>query len=323
MNVQNIIFLSIPFFFGSLALELAWSAYKKMGLYRFADTLSNLSNGVIEEILNFIPKAILLALYVPLSQLWSSSPFNNYSVTTWILCYVLDDFIYYWFHRWTHRTQLGWAAHAVHHQSEEYNLSVALRQSAFQSTFNIPLQLIPALLGFPVEVMLGCIAINLVYQFWIHTKLIGRMGIFEWIMNTPSHHRVHHAVNPRYLDKNYAGTFIIWDKVFGTFQEEDPGEEEVYGVTEQLQTFNPFEAQILPYVKLGKKIWNSPTWTRKLEILWRPPAWEFDRGKEVFPAFDPFRVKYDPVYTPNRKIWIGLAFVIFLAAGLLILSPRT
>ena len=147
------------------------------------------------------------------------------------------DCAYYWFHRIAHEYNAPWAGHVVHHSSEDYNLAVALRQGTFQGLFSWVFYLPLALLGFPPAWFAAMTSFDLLYQFWIHTRAIGKLGPLEWVLNTPSHHRVHHARNPKYLDKNYAGTLIIWDRMFGTFQAEE--EEPVYGLTKPLEQLEP------------------------------------------------------------------------------------
>ena len=175
------------------------------------------------------------------------------------------DFCFYWFHRIAHEYAAPWATHVVHHQSEEYNLAVALRQSAFEGCFAWVFYLPLAVIGFPPIWYVSMKAINLLYQFWIHTEAIDRLGPLEWVMNTPSHHRVHHARNPKYLDKNYAGMFIIWDRMFGTFQPEE--EQPVYGITKPLQSWNPLWANLAAWVELFEDAWHAPRIARQDQNL--------------------------------------------------------
>ena len=203
----------------------------------------------------------------------------------WPLCFILDDLAYYAFHRSAHRVRWFWASHVNHHSSQHYNLSTALRQSwtgfvALSFMFRLPL----ALAGFEPGMILTCAAVNLIYQFWIHTEAIDRMPRwFEAIMNTPSHHRVHHAVNPRYLDRNFAGTFIIWDRLFGTFAAEEfgPGEGVIrYGIVHQLGSFSLLYTAFHEWIAIARDVWRAP-WRHKAGYVWREPGWSHDGSRET------------------------------------------
>jgi sterol desaturase/sphingolipid hydroxylase (fatty acid hydroxylase superfamily) len=198
------------------------------------------------------------------------------------LCFVADDFAYYWAHRLGHRVRWFWASHVNHHSSQHYNLSTALRQSwtgffALGFLFRIPL----ALIGFHPAMLVFVGAINLIYQFWIHTEAIGKLPRwFEAILNTPSHHRVHHATNPRYLDRNYAGVFIIWDRMFGTFTPEVDGEKIRYGIVRQLGSFNILWSVFHEWVRMIGDVRKAP-WRHKLTYMWKPPGWSHDGSRET------------------------------------------
>jgi len=205
-----------------------------------------------------------------------------YSWWAWPLCFALDDLAYYAFHRSAHRVRWFWASHVNHHSSQHYNLSTALRQTwtgfiAFSFAFRLPLLLI----GFPVPMLLFVGGLNLIYQFWIHTEVIGRCPRwFEAVMNTPSHHRVHHAVNPRYLDRNYAGVFIVWDKIFGTFTPELDGEKCRYGIVKQLGSFNLLWSAFHEWIGIGRDLWRAPL-RYKLGYLLEPPGWSHDGSRDT------------------------------------------
>ncbi|MCA9684087.1 MAG: sterol desaturase family protein, partial [Myxococcales bacterium] len=186
---------------------------------------------------------------------------------TWVFALIALDFLYYWFHRWSHEVNFLWASHIVHHQSEEYNLTVALRQSAFQGLFSIWLYLPLALVGVPPLVYVFSSQINTIYQFWIHTRLVKRMGPLEWVLNTPSHHRVHHGADPLYLDRNYAGMLIVWDRWFGSFQEER--EEPTYGTTKPLAHWNPLWANFDYWATLIREARSMPRLRDRLQIWFR------------------------------------------------------
>lgn len=199
-----------------------------------------------------------------------------------VLAFVLDDLAYYVFHRSAHRVRLFWASHVVHHSSQHYNLSTALRQTwtgffSLGFLFRLPLFLI----GFPPTMIFFVAGLNLVYQFWIHTEAVGRMPRwFEAVMNTPSHHRVHHGANPRYLDRNYAGVFIVWDRLFGTFEPEDDAERVRYGLVHDLGSFNVLWAAFHEWAGIARDLWRAP-WGSKLGYLLREPGWSHDGSRET------------------------------------------
>jgi alkylglycerol monooxygenase len=188
-----------------------------------------------------------------------------------ILLFLGVDCAYYWFHRVAHEFNAPWAGHVVHHSSEDYNLAVALRQGTFQGLFSWIFYLPLALVGFPPAWFAAVSSFDTLYQFWIHTRLIGKLGPLEWVLNTPSHHRVHHARNPKYLDKNYAGTLIIWDRMFGTFQPEE--EEPVYGLVKPLNSWNPLWANLHVWGELFRDAWLAPRFVDKLRIWFMRPGW--------------------------------------------------
>lgn len=253
------------------------------------------------------------------------------SAGAWAACFLGVDFLYYWFHRFSHEVNAGWAAHVVHHQSEEYNLTVALRQGAFQPAVSGIFYLPLAVLGFPPVMFLAAAAFNTLYQFWIHTRLIGRLGPLEWVLNTPSHHRVHHGRDPKYIDRNHGGTLIVWDRLFGTFRVEE--EEPVYGITRPLRSFNPLWANFQVWADLAGMAGRTRRLRDGLRLLWKRPGWRpEDLGGYVAPPeVDPAdRVTYDVkipkgirAYVLTQFVIVTLGTTIFLFwAGQLPLIPR-
>jgi fatty acid hydroxylase family protein len=219
-------------------------------------------------------KTSLFAGYLFLYQRWRQFEIPAHSVAAWAGCLLGYDLLYYWFHRKSHEVNAFWAAHVVHHQSEEYNLSVALRQGAFQSAFSWVFYLPLAVLGFPPLVFLAVSSIDTLYQFWIHTRAIGRLGPLEWVFNTPSNHRVHHGRNPKYIDRNHAGIFIVWDRLFGTYAPEE--EEPVYGVTTPLRSWDPVWANLHTWVDLARKARRAARPLDKLRLFVARPGWQPD-----------------------------------------------
>ncbi|WP_271078937.1 sterol desaturase family protein [Aurantiacibacter sp. MUD61] len=272
--------LAIPLFIALIIGEVLWARSRRPEAYESRDTATSLFIGLGSTAVGAITGGAVAAM---LFWAHSLTPLSiGWAWWAWPLCFVLDDFAYYLFHRSAHRVRWFWASHVNHHSSQHYNLSTALRQSwtgffAASFIFRLPL----AFAGFEPAMILACGGINLIYQFWIHTEAVDRMPRwFEAIMNTPSHHRVHHAINPRYLDRNYAGVFIIWDRMFGTFTPEDDSDRIRYGIVNQLGTFNIVKAVFHEWAAIAKDVWRAP-WRHKLSYLWREPGWSHDSSRET------------------------------------------
>jgi sterol desaturase/sphingolipid hydroxylase (fatty acid hydroxylase superfamily) len=274
MGLNYIVFV-IPFFLILIALELIINKIKKGSKYRLNDAVINLNIGIGEQVLSVFIKGTMLAVYAWLHQFAIFQiPSNGW---TFLLLFILFDLLYYWAHRLGHEVNFMWAGHISHHTSEEYNLTVALRQPWFQTITTSFIFLPLAIIGFSVELFLAASAVDILYQFWIHTKYVPKMGkVIEFIFNTPSHHRVHHGINPKYLDKNHGGVFIIWDRMFGTFQEED--DEPVYGITTAAKSFNPIWLNLHYFVEIAEKSRQFPRWSDKIKNIFMPPGW---RPKEL------------------------------------------
>jgi sterol desaturase/sphingolipid hydroxylase (fatty acid hydroxylase superfamily) len=271
---------AVPVFFLLIGVELVVAAWERKSFYRLHDAISDLGCGSTEQILSIFLKGLLFAGYqgtyayttragINLIDVASYSPSGKWLAA--ILLFLGVDCAYYWFHRIAHEYNAPWAGHVVHHSSEDYNLAVALRQGSFQGVFSWVFYLPLALLGFPPTWFATMLSFDVLYQFWIHTRTIGKLGPLEWVLNTPSHHRVHHARNPKYLDKNYAGTLIIWDRMFGTFQPEE--EEPVYGLTKPLNSWNPLWANLHVWRDLCRDAWLAPRWIDKVRIWFMPQGW--------------------------------------------------
>ncbi|MEI6486267.1 MAG: sterol desaturase family protein [Sphingomonadales bacterium] len=256
--------LAIPVFVLSIVVELVAVRLGWRGDYDWRDAGTSLAMGLG----NTITGAALAGAVSGLALWFWQHRLFDIPVTWWslALCFVLDDLAYYWIHRAGHRIRWAWAAHIIHHSSQHYNLTTALRQTwtgLFGLTFLIKLPLFA--LGFPLELVAFCGGVNLIYQFWIHTEVIGRMPRwFEAVLNTPSHHRVHHGTNPQYLDRNYAGVFIIWDRMFGTFQAEQADDPPRYGIIHNLATFNPLWVAVHEWVGIFRDLARA----RSLKDAW-------------------------------------------------------
>ncbi len=317
--MPNYIAFAVPFFLALIGVEL-WAARRRgRALYRFNDAVVDLSTGITQQMALVFFKAAILAAYV-LVYRYRLLDLSGASVFTWVLAIALIDLSYYWWHRLSHEVNFLWAAHVVHHSSEDYNLAVALRQGVLTPWTILPFHLPLALLGIPPLVMLAVDSFNTLYQFWIHTQLIDRMGILEKWINTPSSHRVHHGINPRYLDKNYGGTFIVWDRLFGTYEPET--EPPVYGIVKPLRSFEPFTAQFHYWAELWKRARSTPRLLDKARVFlkgppWTPPGMEpFDPPPEAAP--DTF-VKYDPPVSLAlaRYVFVQLVLAVIAATALM------
>lgn len=272
---------AVPGFVLLVLAEIIVARLRDRSRYEPKDTLTSLALGLGSTIAGILTGGmfVAIALWVYQFRLFEI----GYVWWAFLVVFVLDDFVYYWVHRAGHRIRWAWAAHVIHHSSQHYNLSTALRQTwtgFFGATFILKLPLF--LIGFPVPMVAFVGGINLIYQFWIHTEVIGRMPRwFEAVMNTPSHHRVHHATNPRYLDMNYAGVFIIWDKMFGTFTPELDEEKPRYGIVKNLGSFNLIWAAFHEWVGIAKDVWAAPTLRAKLNYMIKPPGWSHDGSRET------------------------------------------
>jgi len=278
-EVANYIVIAIPFFFLLIGIEMVAAFFLRRHYYRLSDSVNDLSMGIIDQVGGAFINTGLFVLYIYIWDNWRlfdmgaahAGQLLGISAGIWVLTFLARDLQYYWAHRMSHTMNIGWATHIAHHQSEEYNLSVALRQGVFQGFFFYFFYWPMAFIGFPPMVWAVCGQFNTIYQFWIHTRAIGKLGPVEWVLNTPSHHRVHHGRDPKYIDKNHAGVFIIWDRIFGTFVEEE--EEPHFGLVSPLQSWNPLWAQVHYFVKLFKLAWRAPKWTDKIKLWFMPPAW--------------------------------------------------
>ncbi|MFO0550179.1 MAG: sterol desaturase family protein [Polyangiaceae bacterium] len=269
-----LIYYSIPIFLISLALELVWALHarakgKPIVGYERRDTLASLAMGIGNVIVAAFAKVGVFAL---MTLVYEHRLFDlGTGAGAWVLLFFTEDFCYYWFHRASHEVRCLWAAHVNHHSSKHYNLSTALRQS-WTTPFTAPLFWLPLpLLGFAPWMVFTQQAISLLYQFWIHTEALDKLGPFEWVFNTPSHHRVHHAKNTEYLDKNHGGILIIWDRLFGTFAAERTKPR--YGLTKDIETFNPVTIAFHEWQAIWRDVKNARTLGRKLAFIFRSPAW--------------------------------------------------
>ncbi|HEY1332710.1 MAG TPA: sterol desaturase family protein [Myxococcaceae bacterium] len=312
--------LAVPVFFVLIGLELLVARARRRRVYRFTDSFADLGCGVAQRVVLLLFEVALLGVYELLYQhgrLWTFAPDSAWP---WVIAIVGVDLGYYWWHRLSHEVNVLWAVHVVHHQSEDYNLAVALRQAVLSPITVLPFYLPLAVLGVPLFPFFIVNALSTLYQFWIHTELVGRMGVLEQVINTPSLHRVHHGVNPEYLDKNYAATFICWDQLFGTLRREEAPV--VYGVSHPLRSFDPVWAQVQPLWALWRAMRRAPSTREAIRYMLASPAYHPDwlGPIELRRGVDPEALpKYDvqPARAVVRYVFVQLAVVIVAAFALL------
>lgn len=310
------ILIAIPIFFLLMAIELIYEGITNKKTYRVNDALSNINAGVLQQMsgtfLVFFKIGILILVYEYLAPF--HLPRNWW---TFAAVMILWDLCYYWEHRMAHRVSLFWGGHSVHHQSEDYNLSVALRQTSTGFLWGTPFFVPLALMGFDPKQIVIAGGLNLLYQFWIHTEHIDKLpNWFEYIFNTPSHHRVHHGRNPKYIDKNYGGILIIWDRMFGSFAQEE--ERPTYGVTKPLASWNPVYANFAHYIDLAGVLKKTRSFKDALFVLFKPPGWmpDYLGGYQAPPEVEANYQKFTTKSPLSINVYILIQFFIFLAFNL-------
>ena len=335
-----IIEASIPIFFLLIIVELLLVRRRRSAVYRLNDSISDLSCGILSQLLGVFTKLLVLGVYAwvaahlslqsfGVAPAWIARvPFGAGSVpsalgvdwfawVTWVIAFLLVDLAYYFLHRYSHTIHVLWAGHVVHHSSEEYNLTVALRQSALHGIFSWVFFMPLAVIGLPWAMFAACYALNLVYQFWIHTREIDRLpGWLESWLNTPSHHRVHHGVNPQYQDRNYAGALIIWDRMFGTFEPES--EPVVYGITTPLASWNPVWANVHIFADIMRNAWRTRRWSDKWRVIFGHPGFRpADLATTAAPKMSwPLHApQFDPVVPREQQAYATAQFLAILVAA--------
>lgn len=323
---MDLIALAIPFFLLLLVLEITLDRVRKTHFYRLNDAINSLSVGTLSTLFGYVTKLLPLAIYGLVLQhlavfkmelAWFD--FSARGIALWLLALLAWDFCYYWAHRYGHEMSVLWAAHAIHHQSEDYNLSTALRQTStgfiFGWIFFVPL----FIAGFPLQVIIAVNAIDLIYQFWVHTQHIQKLGWFDRVFVSPSNHRVHHAQNARYIDKNYGGILILWDRLFGTFQEELDDDPVIFGVRKPLANWNPLWANLQVYAYLLFDARHATQWKDKLGLWFRRTGWRpadvesrYPKRPHPLPEFH----KFDPAIPRGLGSYILSQFLIATAWGL-------
>ena len=320
---MNYVLYAVPFFFLLIALELLLDRWRGVSTYCLADAINSLSAGVLSTTSGLLTKALGVLSYTLAWQYLGLLELPADALWVWLLAFVFYDFCYYWHHRLGHERNVLWAAHSVHHQSEEYNLSTALRQTSTGFLFGWIFYLPMALAGVPPLVFLTVAALNLLYQFWVHTRHVPKLGWLEWLLITPSNHRVHHAQNTVYMDRNYGGVFIVWDRLFDTFQEELDEQPVIFGVTTALASWNPLWANLQFYVALWQDAQRAEAWRDKLRIWfmrtgWRPAdvAASYPQDKPDLSRF----VKFQVPLSRAQKVYAAAQFALYLAGGSYLLA---
>jgi len=314
---------AIPFFLLAIILEFAYGLLKKNNTYRLNDAIASLFMGSIRT----ANKVVIIGLggyvFSSIETHYALTRMDINSWATWIFAFVAYDFCYYWFHRISHERQLFWASHVAHHHSEDYNLSTALRQTGTGALiswiFYIPLFFI----GVPAYVIVSVASVNLIYQFWVHSEHIPKLGWYELFFVTASNHRVHHAQNEEYIDRNYGGVFILWDRMFGTFKEEQDDVPCIYGIRGPIKTFNPIWANLHIYTKIVKEVFWAKSWKEKMyapfaKTGWQPESMPSSPIKDAFDAKS--FVKYDPKISRMNNLYAFGQFLAVSIVGLMVLE---
>ncbi len=291
---------AVPFFVLFLFLELWVLRRQQRELYPRADGVASIGQGLLAVPFDVALKLVAFAVF---SWLY---PFRLFTLDassgwTWVALLLADDLAYYLHHRSCHSVRLFWAGHVGHHSSQEYNFSVALRQGVGERLHKLLWWLWLPLVGFPPLAILTMMSASLVFQFFLHTQTVRRLGPLEWVLNTPSHHRVHHGSNLRYLDLNYGGILILWDRLFGTFTPEAPEEPVVFGLTHNLESRNALTIATHEYVAIWRSIRSAPSWGHRLRYLLKPPGWSHDGSTQTAAQMRAAASGPTPVVSPPRS----------------------
>jgi len=314
---MTIILYAIPGFIFLILTEWLYGLARGRNTYRLADTITSISLGSISRLRGLLFLGFGAWFYNKASDGYHLLDLSDKGIGIWLFALLAYDFSYYWFHRISHEVNLFWAAHVAHHQSEDYNLGTALRQSGsglIGFIFYLPWLYI----GIPAEILFASGAFNLIYQFWVHTQHVSRIGPLEYVLVTPSNHRVHHAQNKIYIDRNYGGILCIWDRMFGTFQDELADEPCIYGIRKPLKSYNPFWANVHIYWSALLDSWHAERWQDKLKVWFKGPGWRPPGLDETHPieniALEDFRV-FDPPVSRPARIYAFFQFFCTTLAG--------
>ena len=313
MHTSDLIAYAAPIFTFMIFCEFVYGYFKNRNNYRLNDTFTSISLGMMSRFPAYLQLGVQGVVYAFIWNQFNLGLLNAYTPLIWVLAFVLYDLSYYWLHRCHHEIKFLWASHVVHHHGEEFNLSTALRQTGTDFIFKWVFYTPMLFLGVPPEIFVTVAALNLIYQFWVHTEHIDRLGFLDYIFVTPSNHRIHHAQNKEYIDANYGGVFIIWDIIFGTFKDERKELKPIYGTSKPLKSWNPFWANFEVWTEIFKDTWRTKSWKDKFKVWISRPKWRPKDVSEKFPIqkndLREFK-KYDPKVTLFAKIF-GFGQLVF------------
>lgn len=319
LTAAQIIVLATPVFVGAMLLEWVVGAVRGRNTYRLNDAISSIGCGLLNQTSNVLVRVLGVGVYAVAYEHLAIAELPASAWWVWAIALLAYDFLYYWAHRFGHTVALFWAAHVVHHQSNRYNLSTALRQTSSGWLFGWVFYLPMAVAGVPPAVFATVALIDLLYQFWVHTEHVGRLGWFDRWFCSPSNHRVHHAVNDKYLDKNFGGILIVWDRLFGTFAEEDPAEPCVYGTRKPLKSWSPLWANLDTYAELARASTATSRWADKLRVWFKPPGWQPPDSSRI----DAFKLEaiqpFESPTAPRAQGFAVLLFLLTMASALIVL----
>ena len=315
MHTSNIIAYVVPVFTLMIFCEFLYGYLRKRNNYRLNDTVTSIGLGLMSRYPALLGLGVQGLVYAFIAKQFNLGFLGSYDPYVWVIAFVLYDLSYYWLHRSHHQIKVLWASHVVHHHGEEFNLSTALRQTGTDFLFKWIFYTPMLLLGIPVEIFVTVAALNLIYQFWVHTEHIGRLGVLDYILVTPSNHRIHHAQNKEYIDANYGGVFILWDRMFGTFIDEREDLKPIYGTSKPLNSWNPLWANLEVWSEMIKDTWRTRRWRDKIALWFSKPKWRPADVSEKYPIkkndLTQFR-KFDTKTSLFAKIF-GFTHLVFVS----------
>ena len=313
MDSSIFITYAVPVFFLMIGIEFIFGVIKGTNNYRLNDSIAAISLGLISRLPPLLNLGIQGVVWTYVATNLNMSLMPKDSWVTWVIAFLFYDLCYYWMHRMSHEVKVLWASHVVHHQGEEFNLSTALRQTSSGWLWNWIFYIPMFMVGIPGEVFFTVAAINLLYQFWVHTEHIKTLGALELIFITPSNHRIHHAQNPEYIDANYGGVFIIWDRIFGTYIPERDDLKPIYGTVKPLRSWNPIWSNLEIYHQMIRDTIHTKTLKNKIKVWFSSTRWRPEDVYEKFPHvtndLEDFE-KYDPDANRTTKFFTSVQFII-------------
>lgn len=310
-QLGNALLIAMPGFFVLIFLEMFWARWKLNDQYPLIDAIASVASGFTNILKGALGLTIVIISYKWMEQHLHLTKLSANNAWTYVIVFVTLDFVSYWTHRLSHRVNVFWGHHVVHHSSEEFNLPCALRQNITMITNLTSVAIFPlALMGVPAEVIGIVVPVHIFSQFWYHTRYIGNMGVLEYILVTPSAHRVHHAMNDIYMDKNFSAIFIIWDRIFGTYQKELSTEPCVYGMRRPAQTWNPYIINYKHWYTLATDAYKTKKWRDKIRLWFMPTGWRPADVAEKYPLLTIQKMSDLKKYNPGYSKWFtGFSFL--------------